>query len=193
MLSGYKIKQTLSNSEVKFTGVVRGNSLLLTLGRELQEFVERKDLIVEPWHESSVGEGYTAPKRVWQMYDLLPGRAILVAAHEFLCLPADLAGIIGTLSHVARLGLFAHFASPLIGPRFSGYLCLELLNVSGHTLRLRPGMPVAKVVLVHSDGTDPEYGPNAIPFYYNTSLGETRDVRSRLFEEFGKELQDEHN
>src|SRR5437660_1287379 len=131
MLSGQKIKQALTNSELEFTGVVRGNSLLLTLGSELQEFVEREDLIVEPWSESSVNEGYAAAKKEWQMYDLLPGRSVLVAAREFLRLPPDLAGIIGTLSHVARLGLFAHFASPLVGPRFSGYLCLELLNVSG--------------------------------------------------------------
>jgi deoxycytidine triphosphate deaminase len=187
MLSGQKIRQAVANSELEFEGVIRGNSLLLTLGNELQEFVEDTNLIVEPWNELSVNSGYTAARTNWKTYDLLPGRGILVASHEFLRLPEDLAGIIGTLSHLARLGLFAHYASPHIGPRYSGYICLELLNVSGHILRLRPGMPVAKIVLVRTEDTDPQEGSDSIPFYYNTTLGISKGLRSRFFEEFGKE------
>lgn len=193
MLSGQKIKQVLSSSELEFAGLVRGNSLLLTLGNELQEFVEDPNLVIEPWSRSSVNAGYTVARTDWQTYDLLPGRGVLVAAREFLRLPKELAGIIGTLSHLARLGLFAHYASPHIGPRFSGYICLELLNVSGHIVRLRQAMPVAKVVLVRVEGTDPEDGPSSIPFFYNTTSGLRRDLRSRFFEEFGKELFDEND
>lgn len=187
MLSGQKIRRAIALSQVEFTGQVRGNALLLTLGSDLQAFRENENLVVEPWSEYSVSEGYDTPMRHWQTYDLLPSRAVLVAAREYLRLPAGLAGIIGTLSHVARLGLFAHLASPLVAPCFSGYICLELFNVSGHILRITPGLPIAKVVLVRSVGTDPEHGPDSIPSPYNSSRGVGSDLRSRLFEEFGRE------
>jgi len=184
MLSGQRIHSAIMNTDIAFSGAVRGNSLLLTLGRNLQEFTDRPGLVVEPWEEASASEGYASAKRDWETYDLLPRRSVLISAREHIRLPADIAGAIGTLSHVARLGLFAHFASPFVGPRFSGYLCLEILNVSGHILRLKEGMPVAKVVLFRTEGTDPEQGIGSIPFYYNSQPDDRIDLRSRFFEEF---------
>jgi deoxycytidine triphosphate deaminase len=192
MLSGQKIKRAMDSSELEFEGAVRGNSLLLTLGSELQEFVENSSLVVEPWRESSVNAGYTATKRDWRTFDLLPGRGVLVASQEFLRLPEDLVGVVGTLSHLARLGLFTHYASPHIEPRFSGYICLELLNVSGHILRLKQAMPAAKIILLRLEDTDPEDDPDLIPSYYNNIPGSLGNIRSRFFEEFGKDFLDEH-
>lgn len=192
MLSGEQIRTTIVNEEIAFGGAVRGNSLLLTLGSNLQEFTYGQELVVEPWDENSLIGGYQPAKRGWETYDLPPSRSVLVSAREYLLLSANIAGAIGTLSHVARLGLFAHFASPFIGPRFGGYLCLEILNVSGHILRLKESMPVAKVILFRTEGTDPEKGAEAIPFYYSSSPDQTIDLRSKFFEEFGREFRDEN-
>ena len=58
-----------------------------------------------------------------------------------------LVGIIGTLSHVARLGVMAHLTSPFVNPGFSGYITLEVFNASPFKIKLSEGMPLAKVMI----------------------------------------------
>jgi deoxycytidine triphosphate deaminase len=189
-LSGNVIRATISSGSVVFTGEVRGNSLTLTLGRHLQEFCDDDGLVVEPWEETSVRAGYGQEKSDWSVFDLHPKQGVLISAREYLKLPADIAGGIGTLSHAARLGLFSHYASPVVAPRFEGFLCLELFNASGHILRLKERMPVAKVVLFRTEGTDPAEGAASTPFYYNSGATEPQDLRSRFSSEFGWRLRD---
>jgi deoxycytidine triphosphate deaminase len=190
MLSGKSIRREISKGKIDFTGTIRGNSLLLSLGRHLLEFQSGSD-IVEPWRVESIYETYLPARFDWATYDLPPMQGVLISALEYLHLPANLGGSIGTLSHVARLGLFAHYSSQWIGPRYAGHICLEILNISKQIIRLKQGMPVAKIVLFKSINTDPETGPEAIPFYYSTPPETNIDLKSRYFEEFGGDLDDE--
>ena len=182
VLAGTQIRKLISGGLIKFDGTVRGNALLLTLGNCLLEFARRRT--IDPWDENSVRKAYKPQRNNWKSYDLEPGRSVLISAMEYLALPYDLGGIIGTLSHVARLGLFAHFSSPHVGPTYRGHLALELLNCSPHILRLQPSMPVAKVILLKTTGRDPARGLSAIPFYYNSQPASLVDLRSRFWEEF---------
>jgi len=86
------------------------------------------------------------------------------------------------------LGLFTHFASPFVAPGYQGYLALELLNVSPNRIRLRPGLPVAKVILFLTDGIDPEAGEGSLPFWYSSAADEQVDLRSRFPDEFRNDL-----
>lgn len=189
MLSGRKIRDLLNCGEIAFTGTVRGDALLLTLGEHLQEFAEEPGA-TDPFQECSVKSAYRSARRMWDTYTLQPGCGVLISASEHLQLGANIAGIIGTLSHVARLGLFAHFASPLVSPRYQGNLCLELFNAAPHALLLRMGMPVAKVALFRTEGTDPDHGLGAVPFFYNSAPGVDVDLRSKYFEEFSQATED---
>ncbi len=167
-----------------FSGTVRGDSLLLTLGDQLLPF-RGGSFVVEPEIGSSVSAGYEAQQSGWRTFDLHALTAVLVSVHEFLRLPPYLAGAIGTLSHVARLGLFSHLASPFIGPRYSGKLCMELFNVSGHVIRLRERLPIAKVVLFRTESNDLKSGLASIPFFYNSAReDEKSDLRSKYYCEF---------
>ena len=187
MLSGVRIRDSLQRGTLSFTGQVRGNGLLLSLGSHLLEFAHITQC-VEPWQETSVTQGYERQQDAWEHYELGSGNCLLIAAQEHLALPPHIGGAIGTLSHMARLGLFAHFASPFVAPGYQGYLALELLNVSPNRIRLRPGLPVAKVILFLTDGTDPEAGEGSIPFWYSSTADEQVDLRSRFPDEFGDVL-----
>jgi dCTP deaminase len=164
-----------------FTGTIRGNALLLSLGRDLVRF-RRVQGIVDPMSEESVNAGY-GTSFDWDTFDLDPGGSALVSAAEHVRVGPGLLGTIGTLSHVARLGLFAHLGSPFIEPGFSGNIALELFNASPNTVRLRQGMPVAKVFLFEFVRSDEV--PCGAPFYGN-ARGHRVDLRSRYFEEFGQ-------
>lgn len=183
MLSGVRVRQLMDSKELIFSGGVRGNGLLLSLGSPMQPF-RFGGAAVDPRDRQSILNGYGSPVHRWTTYDLAFPGGLLVAAREHLSLPPYIGGMIGTLSHVARLGVFAHYSSPFVAPRYSGHLCLELANLSGHPITLYEGMPVAKVMLFAVDGNDPALGSGAVPFYYNTVPGEAIDLRSRYSEEF---------
>lgn len=183
MFSGTRIEESLKKGDVGFTGTVRGNALLVCLGTNLLEF-SASPVIVEPWDKVSVSQAYSTQCDRWDRYELGPKRAVLISAKEHLRLPRNIGGAIGTLSHAARLGLFAHFSSPFVEPGYEGYLALELLNASSNTICLRPGLPVAKILLFNICGEDLEHGPRSIPLWYNAASGTSIDLRSRLADEF---------
>ncbi|MFC2171397.1 hypothetical protein ACFLU6_02045 [Acidobacteriota bacterium] len=185
MVSGQRIRQIIDHGELTFSGTVRGDSLLLTLGDQLLNF-QGTGRLVEAWEAASVMSAYSDQMDGWEEYDLSPLSSVLISAKEYLHMPEYLSATIGTLSHVARLGLFAHFSSPFVDPLYSGYLTLELFNASPHFLRLRPGMAVAKLIISEVAGRDPETESCPNPFYYSSPPSLKPKLMSRYFEEFSK-------
>ena len=174
MLSRSEIEAVIASGELKFNGVIRGTSLLLTLGKTILPFSE--PLIIKPWEAHSVNSAYISPIKGWTEFDLKPGQIILCSAEEQIALSVGLAAQIGTLSHMARLGLFTHVASPFVDPGFDGAITFELFNCSPHTIRLRAAMPVAKLFLFSLSAE--EGNRRAIHYGNEDELG------SQYFEEF---------
>ncbi|XVV39332.1 dCTP deaminase [Streptomyces sp. CA-100214] len=61
-------------------------------------------------------------------------------------------GMIGGLSHLARVGLAVHVTSPFVLPGWNGHLTLELVNTGPAVLRLHHGMPLARLLVFALDG-----------------------------------------
>lgn len=85
-------------------------------------------------------------------YALKPQQFILGRTLERVELPVDrgtphLAARIEGKSSRARCGLMVHFTSPTVHPGWVGPLTLEMINLGPHTILLRPGMPIAQLIV----------------------------------------------
>ena len=60
-----------------------------------------------------------------------------------VCLAARIEG----RSSVARCGVLVHFTAPTIHPGFEGTLTLEIINLGPARFMLRPGMPIAQLIV----------------------------------------------
>jgi deoxycytidine triphosphate deaminase len=146
MLTASEIAALIERGEIAWPGELRGDGLLLRLGSPLQ-------LLADPGHvidlanQPSIDTLYTQPVHDWDECELAPGQMVLCAAGHPLRLGPAFAAAIAGLSHLARVGLSTHVASPWVMPGWDGHLTFELLNTSHARLRLRRGMPIARALI----------------------------------------------
>jgi dCTP deaminase len=87
-----------------------------------------------------------------QPYHLRPKQFILARTLERIGLPTDkglpyLAARIEGKSSRARCGVLVHFTAPTVHPGWKGPLTLEMINLGPTTFVLRPGMPIAQLIV----------------------------------------------
>ena len=113
----------------------------LTLGNEFQLFDHSRI----PYFDTKKIE-QIAMKKISVQNDepfiLHPGEFVLAATHEWIELPADIAGRLEGRSSLARLGIVVHSTAALFHPGFQGNAVLELGNHSRMPVALYPGMRV---------------------------------------------------
>jgi dCTP deaminase len=76
---------------------------------------------------------------------LHPGEFVLGSTIEKVTLPDDIVGRLEGKSSLGRLGLLTHVTAGFCDPGFSGYLTLELSNVSNLPITLYKGMRVGQI------------------------------------------------
>jgi len=182
MLSAESITGLIGQGAVEWTGRFRGDGLLLTLGSPLQPLVATSPTVVDLADQSSIDGLYGEPVTAWETHELAPGAMVLGPVEQPLRLGAGLMGVIGGLSHLARVGLAVHVTSPFVLPGWNGHVTLELVNTGPATLRLHHGMPLARLLLLALPLADTirdmdEAAPH--PYY-----GREADLRSRYADEF---------
>ncbi|HKI18902.1 MAG TPA: hypothetical protein VKA15_13535 [Isosphaeraceae bacterium] len=64
------------------------------------------------------------------------------------CLAARIEG----KSSRARVGLLVHFTAPTVHPGFEGNLTLEMINLGPTSIVLRPGIPIAQLIVEEVKG-----------------------------------------
>ncbi|MFI6165109.1 dCTP deaminase domain-containing protein [Micromonospora haikouensis] len=164
VLTAGEITRLIEADEVGWPGKLRGDGLLLCLGAPVQLLVATAPgAIVDLADQASINQLYQPPRKRWDSCEIPPGGMALCQVDQPLRLGPGQAGAIGTLSHLARVGLATHVTSPWVLPGWNGHLTLELHNVSPATLRIRCGMPVARLVLFNMDGSITH--ASAHPFY----------------------------
>jgi deoxycytidine triphosphate deaminase len=150
MLTADGIKKLIRSGELTWRGDLRGDGLLLRLGAALQ--CTNRDTMVDSADQDSIDRFYGPVEREWTYVDLARDQLMLCHVSHTLCMDDRHAGAIGTLSHLARLGLATHVTSPWVLPGWRGSLTLELHNVGPAVLRLHRGMPVARLLLFAMSG-----------------------------------------
>lgn len=114
-----------------------------------------------------------------------PGKVILASTLERISMPWHLAGIIGTLSHLARCGVSVHCNSFLVSPGFGWTaptsLTLELTSVNSRPIILHPKAPICHLMLVRV--ASPEQDPDR-PLEQSAYEGDTGPGGPKYVEEF---------
>lgn len=90
-------------------------------------------------------------------FHLKKGQFVLGLTIEVIGLPTEkgppyLAARIEGKSSRARCGVLVHFTAPTVHPGWSGPLTLEMINLGPTTFVLRPGMPIAQLIVEEVDG-----------------------------------------
>lgn len=95
-------------------------------------------------------------------YTLKQFQFVLGKTREYINLPLDhpvnqergtcLAARIEGRSSVARCGVLVHFTAPTVHPGFDGTLTLEIINMGPAKFILRPGMPIAQLIVEEVSG-----------------------------------------
>ena len=175
MFTSTAVRKLIESGDIGWLGALRGDGILLRLGSPLQAMTSVPT--VDLGDQTSIDQLYEPPRPDWRHTDLRPGGLLLCRVDEPLRLGSGHAGVIGTLSHLARVGLATHVTSPWVLPGWDGYLTLELHNVGPAVLRLHQGMPVARLLLFAMHGIPST--ASAHPFY-----GATEHLGSRYAAEF---------
>lgn len=82
---------------------------------------------------------------------------LLASTHEVIGLPSNIAGRVEGVSTWGRQGLIPHTAG-FIDPGFYGHITLELVNVSGHAIRLERGMRICQIAFYYTKtAANPSY------------------------------------
>lgn len=112
-------------------------------------------------------------------YHLSPGSFILAATNEVVGLPLNLAARVEGKSSLGRLGLAVHITAGFIDPGFCGSITLEISNLLGRPIILRPGMRIAQIAF-HVMHTMPSASYAIKGHYQNQPAGEPVESRFRM-------------
>jgi deoxycytidine triphosphate deaminase len=176
MLNASAITKLMRDGDVHWSGELRGDALLLRLGSPLQVLAPAAGT-VDLSSQASIDQLYEPPRHEWDNFELSPGQMVLCHVDQPLRLGPGHAGAIGTLSHLARVGLATHITSPWVLPGWNGQITLELLNLGPACLRIHRGMPTARLVLFTMNGTITH--THSHPFY-----GSSAHLGSRYADEY---------
>ncbi|MEE1774832.1 hypothetical protein AB0D58_35050 [Streptomyces sp. NPDC048210] len=178
MLSAESINWLIKQDALRWPGQLRGDGLLLTLGSPLQPLIAPSTQVIDLADQASIDDLYGEPVTDWTSHEMKPGEMLLASVEQPLRLGAGVMGMIGGLSHLARVGLVVHVTSPFVLPGWNGHLTLELVNTGPAVLRLHHGMPLGRLLVFALDG--PRCDDVAShPFY-----GRETDLKSRYADEF---------
>jgi dCTP deaminase len=152
VLSAESINDLINEAALEWRGELRGDGLLLTLGSPLLPLAAPSPGLVDLADQSSIDDLYAEPITNWKTHDLKSGDMVLAAVERPLRLGAGLMGMIGGLTHLARVGLAVHVTSPFVLPGWNGHLTMELVNTGPAVLRLYHGMPLARLLVFAQSG-----------------------------------------
>ena len=125
-------------------------SIDLTLGEEIR-VIEGGAQPIDVLADSDY-RNHTAVQRLDDPYVLEPGCTIHGITRERIHLPSNLCGFLEGRSRFARLGLMIHVTSAFVQPGVDNRQVLEMSNVSGHPLRIHPGVRLCQIVLMRTEG-----------------------------------------
>lgn len=89
---------------------------------------------------------------------LKPGDFILGRTLEKISLPDNICGLLSGRSRFARLGLTVDVTAFFVNPGVSNHQVFEIKNLSHHELTIKPGLKIAQIILVRTEGNSKYLG-----------------------------------
>ncbi len=128
-------------------------SIDLHLGDEIRVFEPGGPIEIADTDHTAI----SALQRFDEGYPLAPGETIHGVTRERVTLPGDIAGWLEGRSRYARLGLLIHVSAGFVCPGVNNHQVLEISNLGGRPLVLRPGLRICQIILQRCDG-EARYG-----------------------------------
>jgi dCTP deaminase len=159
LLSASEIQDEIARGRVNiepFTpALLRRASYTLRLGGHWLRW-KKSEIPIKLWSHNAA-EAHLEATNHDSSTILYPGDLILAPTLESISLPNDIAGVVCTLSHVARFGLTATSGSLLVRPGYgseqSHALTLELASSNPSPLELCAGMPICHLAFLRLTNT----------------------------------------
>jgi dCTP deaminase len=131
-------------------GQVGPASVDLHLGDEIRVF-EGGPPVIDLDDEADYRR-FTAVRRLEGGYTLRPGETIHGITRERIHLPSNVGGWLEGRSRYARLGLMIHVTSGFVAPGVDNRQVLEMSNIAGRPMTIRPGIRLCQIVLQRAEG-----------------------------------------
>lgn len=125
---------------------VSGATVDLTLHTDFLVFKNNLTTHIDVKKEFNVTEKVQADPKDGS-FVIHPGEFLLGSTAERVGLSNKIAGVLEGRSSLGRLGLIIHATASMIKPGFSGYLTLEITNISHLPVKLYAGMRIAQLAL----------------------------------------------
>lgn len=152
VLSDYGIAHAINAGDIRvypklLAGQIQTASIDLTLAGTLLEFDGDPHEPIDPEDPPAMRRRLSLGDARGEVWVLYPGEFVLGSTQQNIELGNGLAAQIDGRSSLGRLGLAVHSTAGWVDPGYVGNLTLELFNASGRSMILRPGMPIAQLVL----------------------------------------------
>lgn len=160
VLSDIELRSELASKRLKVepysTELIGPSSIDLRLNTHIWEFPDKESQgwqVIDPSAEDTVMKDVIdqlTTLRVVQEgghYELSPDQFILGQTLEYIELPNYLAARIEGKSSLARLGISIHATAPTVQAGYTGKLTLEITCVGPYRVMLKPGMPIAQLIV----------------------------------------------
>ena len=150
VLSDQDIQRAIQNNEIKLDpfepSQVRPAAVDLTLHENFRVFRNSSHTHIDVKEEFDVTELVKAKED--GSFVIHPREFVLGSTREIVTLPNTLVGLLEGRSSLGRIGLIIHATASFITPGFSGYLTLEMSNISNLPIKLYTGMRVAQLAFL---------------------------------------------
>ena len=175
LLSDHDIRAELESGRVVLDPCdltsLQPSSIDVRLDHEFRFY--RPGVLIDPRRDQSELMGYQYASE-GETFTLPPHGFALGSTVERVSLPSDVAARFEGKSSIGRLGLLPHVAAGFIDPGFSGWITLELHNVTSYPLLLLPGMKIGQLCFFRlSSPADIPYGSAGIGSRYQGQRGPT--------------------
>jgi dCTP deaminase len=164
-LARSEIERCIASGEMRVSpfsrDLLKPASYVLRLGTRFGSWRQDEEQI-RPW-SSHYGDNDLTITSTSDSVLLRPGQFILGATEEVIGLSPRIAGLLSTLSHLARCGLSGVGTSSWVSPGFGWShptaLTLELVNHGNRSIAIEPGMPICHIACAYVEGMSDEEGP----------------------------------
>ena len=151
VLSDQDIRKAIANKEIKLDpfddSQIRPAAVDLTLHENFRVFHNSSHTHIDVKQEFDVTELVKA-KSEDGSFVIHPREFVLGSTREIVTLPNNLVGLLEGRSSLGRLGLIIHATASFVTPGFSGFLTLEMSNISNLPIKLYSGMRVAQLAFL---------------------------------------------
>lgn len=156
-----------------YKSMIQPASIEVRLGGTFKVYRPKSSSVVRAWERPDLSDDFVTVDAGGD-FDLHPDDFVLATTVETVRLGPGLAARLEGKSSLARMGLLTHVTAGWIDPGFHGEITMELKNLLGTTLQLRPGMKIGQLCVFRmSSHVARPYGWEGLGSHYQHQAGPT--------------------